>query len=358
LAFLIDRHSHLCRLLRRCTCNDNAPLTPAFDYSATSADRQTELQRLFDRGAQTGRPVILPAGIYRHSGILYMRGIEVSGAGGTTILEGTTRNQSAIVMTGKGSKLHDLKFFFPATTRSGNDYSSQVLVKDADTFEVYNLFIDGSDSVGVFMSDAHNGVVRHNYIRDTLADSIHITNKSSHIVVHDNTTFRSGDDSVSVVSYLKDGIKSGNVEIYNNAVIDSIGHRGLTVVGGEHVQMHDNYVRCTPGHGGIYIASEKTYDILSTSDVVLRNNVVQSCSNNNYGAIMVFTSNKPVDHVLVEKNTVLDSPLFSIWVHGEDITDITLKDNVILRPQNKAISVNSLPSSTTLSDNVILPTPK
>ena len=333
-----------------------SPLGTGLNLIDEPVDRQQELQRIFDRAAQTGQRVQLPAGIFRHSGFLYIRGIEVSGTGPDTIIEGTTRDHSAVILTGKGAKLSNVRMTYRSTTRSLDIRASEVLVENADDFEVSNLMIDGGDCAGILMSDSHRGIVRDNDIRSTLADSIHMTNGSSDIVVHDNTTHFSGDDGVAVVSYERDGKKVHNIEAFHNTIIDNKVARGMSVVGGDNVYYHDNFIKCTRQWAGIYIASEKVFKTYGSSNVKVQNNIVKDCGGVElgHGAVTIASDYNENKHILFEGNVLADSKATGFHVIGKGNADVSLKNNVIMRTKSNPILVQDEVPPVELSGNTVL----
>jgi hypothetical protein len=330
-----------------------APIVVKADNSKT--DWQDDLQRIFDKAAQNAQRVELPAGTFLHSGVLVIRGIEVSGMGTATVLEGTTPNNAAIILTGSGSKLSSMKLTFKATKRSGFDEASLLLVKEAQNFKVSNLLLDGSDCAGIFVLSASYGVIEGNEVNNTLSDSIHITGASHDIVVKDNTTHYSGDDGIAVVSYEKYPRKSEHISILHNTVLDNKYARGISAVGGNDIDITDNFVRCTQGYAGIYIASEPSFQTFGATNIKVRRNTVTGCGGPKigHGAIMVYTEYRDNEHILISDNTLLDSPGIGIRILGKGNLDITVKDNTIQHPVGPAISQEQLLEPIHASGNII-----
>jgi polygalacturonase len=315
------------------------PLTMAAAKSGEAVDSQRDLQAIFDLASRIGRRVLLPAGRFYHSGTLSIRGIAVSGAGAATILEATALDEASVVVTGRGAALSNLKLVASATTRSQSDTSSLVLVENARDFAISELTLQGSNSVGIFVADSANGNVSENVIQGTLADSIHITAGSSDVVIRDNAISLSGDDGISVVSYEKNGRPVRDVSILHNSVSDNRFARGISVVGGEHIEVADNFVRCTAGYAGIYVASESSYRTYSSAFVTVRNNTVQKCGGARvgHGGITIFSDYKGNDHVSVVGNDIFASPAVGILVLGGPNVDLALEKNTIRQSHDAEI---------------------
>jgi parallel beta-helix repeat protein len=313
-----------------------APLTLATDESE---DRQSELQSLFDEAAKTHRPVKLPPGLFLHSGQLVLNGIEVSGTPGQTLLKGTSKNNSAIVLAGNGAKLSNVKIVYDSTKRSSYDEASGILVAEATNFSISNVAIDGGDCAGIFVRAASNGTIQNNDVRNTLSDSIHITRQSHDITVADNTVRYSGDDGIAVVSYEKDGGVVKNIRMLRNAVLDNKFARGLSVIGGENVEIADNLVRCSAGYAGIMLASESSFRTYGDRNIAVRRNLVQGCGGTKTGHAAIMLSRDSQDHenILIEGNTVLDSPTSGFLIEGKGNKNVTIRDNFFVRSHDAAI---------------------
>jgi len=321
---------------------------------SNKADWQDDLQRIFDKAAKSGRPVRLQSGTFRHSDLLTLHGIDVSGEGASTVLEGTTPNKSAVVLTDSGAKLSNMKLVFKATGRSAYDESALVLARGAQNFTIGNLTMDGSDSVGIFVQGSSKGTIENNDISNTLADSIHITGGSSDITVRNNTTHNSGDDGIAVVSYEKNGKRVEHVTVYDNSVLYNKYARGISVVGGEDVDIHDNTIACDKGYAGIYIASEEVFHTYGVSNVKVTHNAIKGCGGKKiwHGAVMIYTGYHLNDHITVSNNAITDSPFVGIIVLGHENHAITLKDNAILRSGDTAILQSDVTEPAVESGNI------
>ena len=331
------------------------PLQPLTGINA-AMDRQDELQHLLDLAGKTKQSVYLPAGIYRHSGMLNINGIVVTGEGAKTVLEGTTRDQTAVVVKGKDAQLSNIKLTYKSTTRSLDVKSSEVLVDGAEDFTINNLIIDGGDCAGILLQHAHHGVIANNDIRNTLADSIHITGGSSNIIVHDNTTHYSGDDGVAVVSYEADQAQVHDVVAYKNTIIDNKFARGMSVVGGHDINYHDNYIQCAGQWAGIYIASEKVFETFGDSNVTIVRNTVKNCGGpeTGHGAVMIFSDYNKNVGITLRDNMIIDAKGWGIHVLGASNSGLSIQGNTIQNAKDKAFLIEpGVPPVDIIHNNVV-----
>jgi hypothetical protein len=100
--------------------------------------------------------------------------------------------------------------------------------------------------------------IARNVIIGTLADSIHMTDRSTDLTVIGNLIDSSGDDGIAVVSYRDDGGMVQRVKAIGNRVTNNLGGRGMSIVGGADVTYADNFVKCKTA-AGIIVAQENSY---------------------------------------------------------------------------------------------------
>src|SRR5574344_2557173 len=89
-----------CFLIWQAAAYAGEPLRPSAEQI-----NQSGLQAIFDLAAKEKRAVILPAGTFTFEEGPELDGIDVSGQGSTTVLEGTKADRNALVVTGRGTRL-------------------------------------------------------------------------------------------------------------------------------------------------------------------------------------------------------------------------------------------------------------
>jgi hypothetical protein len=164
-----------------------------------------------------------------------------------------------------------------------------VYVYGAGWFTLNNITVNNSRADGISMTDgAHNGVVNNPVTNET------------------------GDDGVSVVSYVADGKPCYDITI-NNPVVNGTTHgRGVTVVGGQNITYNNIKVSDTNA-AGVYVASEPSYDTLGVNDVTINGGTVTDANYNPavvHGALMVYAGNpgQPVTNVTFENLSISGTP--------------------------------------------------
>lgn len=287
------------------------------------------LQAVLDEARAQGRSLRLPAGNFTFEDGLKLDGVQLSGEGMQTVLQGTKRNKNAVVLTGSAPQLRDLAIRFPATARSSADESALVLVNEATDFTVEGLFLSGGDSAGVFVRESGPGKVLRNRIEGTLADGIHLTARSHNILVDGNVLRGTGDDGIAVVSYRKNRGLTRNIDIVRNLVVDNVFARGISTVGGAQIRIGENEIHCKAGYAGILVASESAFDTFGAEGVAVIGNHVQGCggAQTGHGAVMISRDNADHNGIWIESNYIKDSPYAPLVIEGQGNHGIVVKDN-------------------------------
>jgi hypothetical protein len=185
--------------------------------------------------------------------------------------------------------------------------------------------VECSAGVSIRMDKSSNGRVHHNHVQDSKADSIHMTAETHDVDVHDNVIERSGDDSISVVSYNNAPDVCRNIKVRNNRARDSKSGRFLTVVGGDTVLFENNHLSNAPATG-FYLATEHNNDwqTKATTNVKVLNNTLVNVgrakgqSGSHETAVMVFsdtvdrlTQNINIGHNVIIANAGCSAIRFS-----------------------------------------------
>jgi parallel beta helix pectate lyase-like protein len=262
------------------------------------------MQRLMFGAAQ---PVVVPAGRFLYADVLVADGVVLEGEEGAELFA-TNMLRSAIVMKGAAPQVRGLRLTGPQLAkeqRAKTPGSCRVVAEGATGFVVERVRIEQAAGAGVFVYRASNGGrVSGNRISDTLADSVHVTDRSSFVEVDDNIIERSGDDGIAVVSYLTQVTPAHSVTARRNLITDNAGGRGLSVVGGASVLYEDNKVIGNGKAAGLYVAQEDSYKTQAVSGVTVRRNTFFRCGNAAIGhfSAMLFANSAQNSAVLVEGN--------------------------------------------------------
>jgi hypothetical protein len=306
-------------------------------------DNTAAIQRAFDEAAKTGATVFIPEGVFNHSGVLRARGIDIEGVGDASHLRATTPTASAIHLTGDGPSIQDVMISVVGVTKRINGYDNGgITLIGATNFRVEDVTIDSPAATGILLHAARDGVVKDNTVRNTGADSIHMVDESRNLVIENNHIIRSGDDGISVVSYGKHGGPVTDIVVRNNLVEDNKWARGLSVVGGERIQLLDNTVKSPADHAGIYIAQEDSYDTLGVRDVTVSGNrlIDAGGTKTGHGAITVYSAGtRGIEGVRFEDNWIEQSRKHGVTINGSKVNGIALDANVFDGGPTSAVHV-------------------
>jgi hypothetical protein len=288
-----------------------------------------------------GKALYVPAGVYAHADLIENDSVDVVGAGIDTVLLATNPLKSSIYLSGTGAKLREVLVTVDlgSTLRQTTPPTTGVLVRPGSSnFVIQNVIIDKAASAGLFVEGAHDGLIDHVTVVNTLADGIHITFGAFNITVQNCFVRNTGDDCIAVVSYENHGPVqpiSHHVLIQNNDVGFNPWGRGIAVTGGDHVQILNNKVASTYGTG-IYLICESFWQTYGMQHLVVRGNTVTNApvkpNPNNQPGIEV-ANQRPgfvVARVTIDGNTVDQSSTGYTGIRvGPDVQLIgVIKNNI------------------------------
>ncbi|HLN24232.1 MAG TPA: right-handed parallel beta-helix repeat-containing protein [Patescibacteria group bacterium] len=298
-------------------------------------DNHNAIQAAFDYAAANGDSVYIPPGTFAYSGNLTANGIAVAGSGDGSILKALTPANESVILTGSGGSIENLQLDGNNSAgRLDTFQSGMVWASGATNYTIQNVHINGSASVGIVSDNSSNGQVLNNTVENTLADSIHTTDGSHNITISENLVKNSGDDGISVVSYTGQPI-SHDITIQGNSVLNNVGGRGMSVVGGDNVTMTGNHVEGgSNGMAGIYISAEAEWHTQGVSNVTVNGNTLINAggSASGHGAITVYNSqagSETITGVVLENNQILNPEAAGVLITGAGPEQVTMTNNTL-----------------------------
>lgn len=296
------------------------------------------------RAARLARkPLYLPRGVYAHSGLVTLNGITVFGDGDVSVVLSTDQNasrpQHAVVLTGDDVQLHLIAVKTQwSGSRQPNYEACGILIRNAQNFRVSNVRITASACAGVATQMSKNGLISTCKVERTAADGITLTNGSSGNSIRGNQVTETGDDCISVVSYLSDAVCQG-ITISENIVTNG-GARGITVAGGLDILISKNRVIHSK-NAGIQICTDASHSTRGASNIHAIKNTVDYCGSEKpyYGAVnLAGSKEQPVSDVLIKENIVTNSNNDCIQLGaggGVFLNNISVISNIIKKSNNE-----------------------
>jgi hypothetical protein len=285
-------------------------------YSGVGGDNTSALNAALASAKAQNKDLFIPAGTYNYSGVLTADGVRMFGVGDATALYSTNTTFSAIYVIGDGGGVEWMRLTgVTPTVRTSNREGRRIHMIEASNFLINNVTIDSGSGSAIMCNDvSHHGAITNNRCSNTLADSIHITDRSHHILIEDNVIRNSGDDGVACVSYAPQGGYVNNITARRNDIRNNTGGRGMSVVGGDTILYEDNYI-ANVAAAGMLIAQEATYDTFSAKNIIVRRNRVHNCGNPAMDHTGIYVSSSTAgprhENVLIQRNIVHFSPGFS-----------------------------------------------
>jgi hypothetical protein len=289
------------------------PLNLVSDFKAQGDgefDNVDLINEALEVAADEHRALVVPEGKYSHSNLLYSDGAILIAELGAEFY-GSNPSLCAFYMRGNGGVLQGMKFTGPPVTERGGGWKANRIVvsEAAEGWRVERNEVTGGSGTGMYISvDACNGMIRGNYVHDTLADGIHMVERSHHIHVIGNRIRRTGDDGIAVISYAKHGGVTHHIIARDNDVRDNAWGRCMTVVGGTDVLFEHNYIGNNNQSAGFYLHQEGSYDTYACERCTVRRNTVVNCGSIDKGHYAISTSagpDRPNKDIRIERNLVV-----------------------------------------------------
>lgn len=224
--------------------------------------------------------------------------------------EDEVARQAIICRDREGCGFFGLRFRSDVVRRRDTLEDSQIVADGAELVEVVGVEVEGSASAALFFfGRTEEAYVDGNYLHDNWSDSIHFTNGSRRAWVWDNTIangVEKGDDGIACVTYSSERL-CGDMEWWGNTHLGDGWGRGYSVIGGEEIQIHSNFVRDVAG-AGIIVASESSYGTEGSRNITIFDNVLfQTSRVIPHPGILVSGETEPIDNVVLRDNLVVDA---------------------------------------------------
>ena len=297
-------------------------------------DNGDAIREALELGAEQGRRVLVPyPGVFAYSGVLnatdaILEGVVNPAGAPLSKLYALDTDNAAIFVRGRRAGVLRLVLsgVVPTVRTAPWETTRIVMLDGAEHWRVEGNLIEGGSGAGIMVDlESHHGVITHNFVHDTLADSIHMTGRCHHIVVEHNKTRNSGDDGIAVVSYRDNADKNAprrrrlgvardgdtglvhHIEARHNDIRDNAWGRGMSVVGGADVLYEDNYIGNNKGAAGFIFAQEDGWNTFAAERVVCWHNTVVDCGNveNGHWAFLVLTESLTNTDINIERNVVV-----------------------------------------------------
>lgn len=276
-------------------------------HSAPSDDSTQSLQAQID-SLKPGGTLTLAQQTYSHGGVIDVRVPDVTIDGNGATLTATNDETSAVKITADGVRVTNLNVSAATGDKRWTGVNQQKIVVSGHRDKLSNISVNGSAAAGVFVDGAQDFDLENITVNGTRADGVHVTGGSVNGRIDNVKTQQTGDDAIAVVSYGNEQ-PSKHIDIRNVTVSGTRWGRGISVVGGQDVSIHDFAVSNTSA-AGLYIATEGApYFTDSVQSVTVDNGSITSANHDPdvvQGAVLVYSGNqgKSVRDVKVSAVTI------------------------------------------------------
>jgi hypothetical protein len=298
-----------------------APAAPArvniVDFGAVcngSFDNSAAIASAVASAKSRNLPVFVPAGVCAYGNVIRLDGVKLQGTGDSSVLHALNPTREAIFMSGDGAAISRIKLTGArSSVRLAAWEATRITLFGATRFSIDDVTIEGSAAAGIQTAHAaNNGRITNSRIKDTLSDSIHLTDGASHITVENNRIENSGDDGIAVVSYRSYGNRVHHITARDNIVLNNRWGRHMSVVGGSQVLYENNRLENNLASAAcLYVAQEAGYSTYGSRDVVMRRNTLRNCGGQGtgHGAVMVYSDGQEANtNIAIVRNDIQQSP--------------------------------------------------
>lgn len=307
-----------------------------------------------------GGTLVLGRGIYVHSRCLVLRHRRTRILGEGARLHASNPADMCVSLEGDETELRGLEFSAITVRRGLRLETARVTVHGRGTRVLDNRIV-GATSAGIWIHGARDFAIVGNRVTATLADGIHSSDGASNGYVARNVTDITGDDGISVVSYLS-GARSGRILIEDNRVSNVHWARGIALVGAYDVLVRRNAVAGTERAAGIIVTREQSFNTYGVDRVIVADNDVSGVARLpplaptettgqatiDVNAHVTPTPDLQVRQVLISGNALRDGLTDGIRLLG-GVCDVTVTGNEIRGMKGRAIAVVEPTCRTTLA---------
>jgi hypothetical protein len=307
------------------------------DYGAVcdgATDDSPAIARALTQARKLRLPLRIPARQCAFGDIIRVDEVTLTGTGNGSVLHALNWRRCAIFMSGAGPSVSNVKLTgVAAPSRQANWEATKITIFGATDFVIDGVTIEGAPAASIQTAKrATRGRITNNVIRNSLSDSIHITDGASHILVENNFIEYSGDDGIAVVSYRDDGVRVNNITARNNVVLNNKWGRNMSVVGGQQVLYENNFLQGNPNGGAcLYLAQEIPYATFSVLDVTVNRNTFQNCGglHNGHAAAMIYSDGGEANNnIKLQSNDIIQNGQDAVRYFGPQ-TNIRIEQNRI-----------------------------
>ncbi|MFD0672369.1 S-layer homology domain-containing protein [Cohnella sp. GCM10027633] len=302
------------------------------DYGATANDAGDDtaaFNAAIAAAKASGAGVWVPAGRFELSAPVHLANVTIRGAG----MWHSTLHGAGFMADGSRIKVYDLLLDVGVTARRDELREAGFDGTFGSGSVIQNVWIEHAKAgiwsmrseAGVSTNGLYVGGVR---IRNTYADGINFTTGTANSMIEQTHIRNSGDDSIALWSQPMEGVSDansttkGNTVRFNTVQLPWLADN-VAIFGGRDNKVQDNVLADTVGFGaGIAVSTRFNPVAFSGTTIVERNTLIRTGGREpnwgqNFGAIWVFTGDKPIEaDIVIRDNTALDSTYQGLYVSG------------------------------------------
>jgi hypothetical protein len=257
------------------------------------------------------------------------------------VVAGQRRHQAILCQGTTGCGVFGVKLRSDASARFDALEDNQISLDHNALGEVVGNEVQSAAATGVFIISSSESYVEGNYIHHTWADHIHHTDGSTASWAWNNFIFNEapskGDDGIACVTYGANSPRCGDMEWWHNTILHTGWGRGYSVIGGNDIQIHDNWAIGVAG-AGVIVASEPSYDTSASQNIRIDKNFVVDCGHTiGHPGLLISglsTTAGPLRDIALSANVSVDVPAGAYRSEGayQNVTNVNLSTSASALP--------------------------
>jgi hypothetical protein len=260
-------------------------------------------------------------------------GLQILGRGDQGAVFNFTNPANSGIILQSGANIQQVKI--TATTASSriDSYSSAAIVLTGAGSGCYGCWVNTIAGPGILIDTATNFEVSGCAMTNLNAHGIRIQNGSASGKVHDTNISVPTDDGIRVESLVSQGGLCANIAIYNNTISAPQTGHGISVYGGDGIEISGNNISAGGSQKAALAAGlDAAIAVKSTTHVIFRDNTVSGLGSTTAAQMMALgipVSTSSVNNVRFERNTCTNAARDGFGVAGKNLTNIYFSGNTI-----------------------------
>jgi parallel beta-helix repeat protein len=280
------------------------------DYSASVNDSGWAALGAAIAAGELSPHVVVPPGVYAVSAPIWtaVTGFTIEARGAGFVVTSSSTAPAVRFDDCSNFTVRGLEVAYDSVAGGRNAASHGIRLDRCSRFALQSVTVTSSRGVGIGLRDCDRFTIADCSISDTLADGVYMRDGSRRGLVTGNTLANTGDDGITVASYLSHATPCEAVSVFGNRV-DQSASRGIIANGGRRIVITNNVV-VSSFRAGILLASESSFGgFHALEDVQVHSNTITDYAtgnDTNRAGVMVASGSdaRPTTDISIKNNRI------------------------------------------------------